>query len=77
MSAPGNMDELGVSHNKRTEPWGWETPTVPTGGTNRDVGSLALMLIANWFINGEYYFVCSYFHLLLAGPRLGHSGVPR
>lgn len=37
-----------------------------TGGTNRDVGSLALMLIANWFINGQCPLVHN--HLCL-GPQ--------
>lgn len=47
------MDESGmvpVPEGKKTR---FAIPTVPTGGTNRDVGSLALFLVANWFVNGE------------------------
>ncbi|KAI0066809.1 NAD-P-binding protein [Artomyces pyxidatus] len=52
MSGPEEpVDEFGQSKPKDSFPF--EIPTVPTGGTNRDVGSLALMLIANWYINGE------------------------
>lgn len=25
----------------------------PVGGSNRDMGSLALFLVANWYVNGE------------------------
>lgn len=51
MSAPGTIDALGESHGENYPP-SFETPTLPSG-TRRDMGSLALMLIANWFINGE------------------------
>ncbi|KZT37460.1 NAD(P)-binding protein [Sistotremastrum suecicum HHB10207 ss-3] len=51
MSAPGSTNYLGVSSHK--DPFDFKIPTVPSGGTNRDVGSLALMLVANWYINGE------------------------
>ncbi|KZV66472.1 NAD-P-binding protein [Peniophora sp. CONT] len=53
MSAPGGGDELGqVTISEKFET-GFATPANRGGGSNRDMGSLALMLIANWFINGE------------------------
>ncbi|PFH48689.1 hypothetical protein AMATHDRAFT_5543 [Amanita thiersii Skay4041] len=52
MSAPGNMDELGVTHIPPDKQFGFQVPTVLSGGTNRDMGSLALFLVANWFVNG-------------------------
>ncbi|KAA1476684.1 NAD(P)-binding protein [Dentipellis sp. KUC8613] len=50
MSSTGTIDELGQSHRNKTHPF-----TIPTepAGSNRDMGSLVLMLISNWFINGE------------------------
>lgn len=51
MSAPGTIDALGESHGENYPP-SFETPTLPSG-TRSDMGSLALMLIANWFINGQ------------------------
>lgn len=54
MTALGTMNELGQSRTDRIPRF--EIPTVgQSGGTNKDMGSLALMLVANWFINGEYY----------------------
>ncbi|KAF8990574.1 NAD-P-binding protein [Cyathus striatus] len=41
MAAPGTADEFGISH------------TSPDNRTNKDMGSLALFLVANWFVNGE------------------------
>ncbi|EGO03836.1 hypothetical protein SERLA73DRAFT_102140 [Serpula lacrymans var. lacrymans S7.3] len=55
LSAPGTADEAGLSH----VPDGMEDQVefqVPAGfktGSNRDIGSLALFLVANWFVNGE------------------------
>ncbi|TFY70947.1 hypothetical protein EVG20_g2058 [Dentipellis fragilis] len=46
----GSIDELGQSHSNKLHPF--KVPTEPAG-SNRDVGSLALMLVSNWFINGE------------------------
>ncbi|TFY80886.1 hypothetical protein EWM64_g3124 [Hericium alpestre] len=52
MSDPGSTDELGQAHSTgKQHPF--KVPAGPNGGSNRDVGSLALMLVANWFINGE------------------------
>lgn len=53
MTAPGTQDALGLSHTQPGTTLEFQVPTVPTGGTNRDVGTLALFLIANWFVNGE------------------------
>lgn len=53
MGAPGTQDEVGLSHAPKEMVLEFQVPTVPTGGTNRDMGSLALFLISNWFVNGE------------------------
>lgn len=53
MSAPGTQDEVGLSHAPKEMVLEFQVPTVPSGGTNRDMGTLALFLIANWFVNGE------------------------
>ncbi|KAL5501516.1 hypothetical protein ACEPAH_8776 [Sanghuangporus vaninii] len=69
MTAPGTMDALGISHidsNETTQIAPEKLPEfdVPTrqapgtgvpilGGTNRDMGTLALFLVANWYVNGE------------------------
>lgn len=53
MSAPGTQDEVGLSHVPKEMALEFQIPTVPSGGTNRDMGTLALFLIANWFVNGE------------------------
>ncbi|KAH9923016.1 NAD-P-binding protein [Amylocystis lapponica] len=59
--APGTQDAVGQSQIP-TSMLPLIPVTVPTsqpgvasggGGTNRDVGSLALFLVANWFVNGE------------------------
>lgn len=50
---PGESDELGQVVIGEDFETGFVTPANRGGGSNRDVGSLALMLIANWFINGE------------------------
>lgn len=47
------MNSLGQSSTDRVP--GFEIPTAgQAGGSNKDMGSLALMLVANWFINGVY-----------------------
>lgn len=53
MSLPGSADESGVSQFKPGTKIAFEVPTVPTGGTRRDMGTLALFLVANWYVNGE------------------------
>ena len=53
MSAPGTMDEFGQSHAPKDMVMDFQVPTIPSGGTARDMGSLALFLVANWFVNGE------------------------
>jgi hypothetical protein len=54
MTAPGTQDAVGLSHYGPEEAAiEFNVPTIPTGGTNRDMGALALFLIANWFVNGE------------------------
>ena len=56
MSDPGSMDKYGVSRYSGYTP-GFEVPLksawTQIGGSNRDVGSLALFLVTNWFVNGE------------------------
>lgn len=58
MSTPGKVDEFGRSHNDDYSKYGFEVPTRPlppanAGGTNRDMGSLALFLVANEYVNGK------------------------
>lgn len=53
MSLPGHSNEAGIAVAPSDKKWGFEIPTVKTGGTKYDVGALALCLITNWFINGE------------------------
>ena len=70
MSAPGSTNHLGVSNY--TGSFTFKIPTVPTGGTNRDMGTLALMLVANWFINGRQLLVVdlNYIHEKFAGETV-------
>lgn len=69
MTAPGTIDSFGVSHVDANESVQFPADKVPSfeiptrqapgtgvsmlGGTNRDMGTLALFLTANWFVNGE------------------------
>ncbi|KAJ3921247.1 hypothetical protein F5877DRAFT_76388 [Lentinula edodes] len=53
MSLPGHSNEAGIAVAPSDKKWGFEIPTVKTGGTKHDVGALALCLITNWFINRE------------------------
>ena len=61
MTAPGTIDAVGSSHLDGQPRISFDIPTwqapgtnVPIlGGTNRDMGSLALFIVANWFVNGE------------------------
>ncbi|KZT07048.1 NAD-P-binding protein [Laetiporus sulphureus 93-53] len=63
MSAPGTINPLGISHIPSELHFPFEVPTsqpplTPGGpplhaGTRRDMGSLALFLVANWYVNGE------------------------
>ncbi|GAA5945180.1 SDR family NAD(P)-dependent oxidoreductase [Sporobolomyces koalae] len=55
MSAPGTTDEYGVSSKQgsmESEEFGFKTP-VGGSGTAKDVGSVALSLVVNRFVNGE------------------------
>lgn len=62
MSKPGTIDSLGVSHHTEKD-FGLKIPVDqlpvslggPTnvGGSNRDMGSLVLFLVSNFFVNGE------------------------
>ncbi|KAL4246476.1 NAD(P)-binding domain superfamily protein [Abortiporus biennis] len=63
MSTPGNIDaNLGISHHSEYD-FSFQIPARPlpaslggpknAGGSNRDMGSLALFLISNWYVNGE------------------------
>ncbi|KAI0322920.1 NAD-P-binding protein [Amylostereum chailletii] len=51
MSVPGTSNEFGQSRVNKS--FSFVIPANSGGGSNRDMGSLALMLIANGFINGE------------------------
>ncbi|KAI5122443.1 hypothetical protein M0805_008755 [Coniferiporia weirii] len=69
MTAPGTIDENGISHMEENEFTNFPEDKMPAfdiptrqargtgvpalGGTNRDMGSLALFLTVNWFVNGE------------------------
>ncbi|KAH8099795.1 NAD-P-binding protein [Cristinia sonorae] len=62
MSAPGTADQYGISHSpQNTHPFAVPTQQLPeslggpvsAGGSNRDMGSLALFLVSNFFVNGE------------------------
>ncbi|PIL23158.1 hypothetical protein GSI_14467 [Ganoderma sinense ZZ0214-1] len=60
MSSPGTLDALGQSHLPPGRKFNFEVPVsrpVPEGqpraGTNRDMGTLVLFLVANWFVDGE------------------------
>lgn len=54
MAAPSaERDEYDQVKDPAAQMRAFRVPTVSTGGTNRDVGSLALFLVANWFVNGE------------------------
>ena len=60
MSAPGTMDTTGISHLPPGVKFRGQTPVsrpVAPGqqraGTNLDMGTLALFLVANWFVDGE------------------------
>nr|GAT58829.1 predicted protein [Mycena chlorophos] len=51
---PASVDEFGVSDPaKAPKSFGFPVPTERGYGTAKDVGSLALFLVANWFVNGE------------------------
>ncbi|CAL1699033.1 unnamed protein product [Somion occarium] len=62
MSVPGSTDEFGQSHTDRTE-FDFKIPVsqLPkelggpsnVGGSRRDIASLVLFLLSNWFVNGE------------------------
>lgn len=63
MTAPGTADAVGLSHIPEDEKQDFEVPATqppvvpegkpPYGGSVRDMGSLALFLVGNWFVNGE------------------------
>lgn len=61
MTAPGSMDALGRSKLSADKMPIFEVPTrqhpesgyFPLGGSNRDMGTLALFLVANWYVTGE------------------------
>ena len=60
MSAPGTMNELGQSRMPQGIPIDFQIPASrpappgqPSAGTNKDMGSLVLFLVANWFVDGE------------------------
>jgi hypothetical protein len=52
MAAPGTMNKLGISTVDADLP-GLDVPVNRFCGSRHDMGSLALFLVANWFVNGE------------------------
>ncbi|TNY21735.1 NAD(P)-binding protein [Rhodotorula diobovata] len=53
MSAPGTVDEWGVSSKQGAARGLWVQTPVGSSGSAKDFGSTALNLVANRFINGE------------------------
>ncbi|KAF9494973.1 NAD(P)-binding protein [Pleurotus eryngii] len=53
MSIKKKSDDCGVSYIPSGTRWGFEIPAGSTGGTRVDIGTLALFLVANHFVNGE------------------------
>ncbi|OCH85728.1 NAD-P-binding protein [Obba rivulosa] len=62
MTAPGTKNAVGQSQLPPGRSINFEIPTTQlaepgeqpsVGGTNRDMGSLVLFLVSNWFVNGE------------------------
>jgi hypothetical protein len=59
MTHPGTANETGLSLPPADFKVGFDVPVTPRpgwvgkGGSPQDVGSLALFLVANWFVNGE------------------------
>ncbi|KAL6300959.1 NAD(P)-binding protein [Sparassis latifolia] len=59
MNTAGPVDELGRARLPPDGGFPFEIPMVQPGpqpvlgGSNRDVGALALCLVANWYVNGE------------------------
>ncbi|KAF8970366.1 NAD-P-binding protein [Flammula alnicola] len=51
--AGGTINELGISTISPDKEIKFEVPANRTGGSRHDMGSLALFLVANWFVNGE------------------------
>jgi len=47
----GKVDDLGVSHLNGPIPL---RVSGESSGSSKDMGSLVLFLVANWFVNGEY-----------------------
>ncbi|EEB92390.1 hypothetical protein MPER_09109, partial [Moniliophthora perniciosa FA553] len=53
MIMPGSANEVGVVTFPADVKLEIQVPAIPSGGTRRDIGTVALCLVANWFINGE------------------------
>ncbi|KAJ8693635.1 hypothetical protein PTI98_008615 [Pleurotus ostreatus] len=66
MSIKKKSDDCGVSYIPSGTRWGFEIPAGSTGGTRVDIGTLALFLVANHFVNGETV-------LIDGGTLLKHS----
>lgn len=49
----GKADNLGLSHFPDDDEPSFQIPWNGRGGP-KDIGSLALFLVANWFVNGEF-----------------------
>ncbi|KAJ3561836.1 hypothetical protein NP233_g9953 [Leucocoprinus birnbaumii] len=53
MASPGTSNDLGISSVPPDREYGFESPANRSGGTRFDMGTLALFLVSNWFVNGE------------------------
>ncbi|KAK7033358.1 NAD(P)-binding protein [Favolaschia claudopus] len=49
----GTSDEMGRSTLSEASAPSFQVPVPPGFGSTRDMGTLALFLVANWFVNGE------------------------
>lgn len=53
MAAPGSSNNLGIGNIDANSDVAFEVPVNRFCGSRHDMGSLALFLVANWFVNGE------------------------
>ncbi|KAI3615373.1 short-chain dehydrogenase [Moniliophthora roreri] len=53
MIVPGSANEAGFVTIPTDVKLELQVPAIPSGGTRRDMGTVALCLVANWYINGE------------------------
>jgi len=54
MNSPGTVNELGIPTGPPASSWeGFNIPCGVSSAPNRDIGTVVLMLVANWFMSGE------------------------